>query len=215
MRLGALLLIPAALAAQEARRLPWDSAASLPWRAAESLESAPVPGTASTGPLQVLLEPGGTLKVMDGRGIVRFRGGLPGRPLRLWRDGGIPLEGASGRWSFPQRTPLSRGLGALPLGREDFRPGLEGLLWILDDEERILTLLHPATAQVAFLPLPAGSELELVFLPEGLGVRSMAGGRNRCGWSLPWLSLLPQLLQLGTPRTAERPGTALVPFPHG
>jgi len=222
VRLGPLFLIPASLGAQETRQLPWAQAPSLPWRASlpgELADPAPLPPLPEGGPLRVSLAPDGALKIMDAKGIVLLRTGLPGRPLRIWRDGGRLVSGTSGTWPFPIQTPLRRGIGALPLGQPDFRPGLEGTLWILDDEERLLTVVHPATARVAYLTLPGGTGLDLQFLPGHLLVRqnSLAGTLGRPGnvWSLPWLSLLPQLILLGTPLPAPKPGTALVPYPHG
>lgn len=222
MRLGSLLLIPACLAAQEARQLPWDSAPSLPWRALLSGELTAPPPLApypERGPLRITLDPDGALKVMDAKGIILLRTGLPGRPLRLWRDGGRLLPGTSGTWQFPTQTPLQQGIGALPLGQPDFRPGLEGTLWILDDEERLLTVLHPATSRVAYLTLPGGTDLDLQFMPDHLVVRqSLQEGdtrKPRSAWSLPWLSLLPQFILLGTPLPAPKPGTALIPYPNG
>jgi len=222
VRLGPFLLIPAFLGAQEIRHLPWDQAPSLPWRASlpgELADPHPLAALPERGTLQVSLDPDGALKVMDTRGIILLRTGLPGRPLRLWRDGGNPLPGTSGTWRFPAETPLQRGIGALPLGQPDFRPGLEGILWILDDEERLLTVLHPATSRVVYLTLPGGTGLDLHFLPDHLvvrqGLQGSASGRSQSAWSLPWLSLLPQFILLGTPLPAQKPGTALVPYPNG
>jgi len=218
MRLGALLLIPSLLAAQETRGLAWDKAPTLPWRTLLLEGSYPPALVApSTGPLKVSLDADGALRIVDAKGIVRLRNGLPGRPQKVWRDAGIRLERPSGSWSFPAQSPLARGIGALPLGQPDFRAGLEGLLWILDDEERILTVLHPATSRLAYLTLPGGTDLDLLFLPDQLVVRQGADTppalRPRSAWSLPWLSLLPQFILLGTPQPTPPPGTALLPFP--
>ena len=219
MRLGAFLLIAATVAAQDVPGLPWGKVPNLPWRAASLIPvpAQPVATNPSTGTLRVTLDPGGALKIVDGRGIVRLRTGLPGRPLKIWRDGGIPVTVRSGTWAFPDRTPLCQGIGALPLGQADFRPGLAGLLWILDDEERLVTLVHPATSRVTFLALPSGTGLDLVFLPDALAVLQTPSeaSRPRSFWSLPWLSLLPQFIFLGTPMPPEKPGTALIPFPNG
>lgn len=219
MRLVAFLLITVCLCAQEPRKLPWEQAPTLPWRAslAEELpKAAPLAVIPEGGPLRVTLDPDGALRVMDAKGIILLRTGLPGRPSRLWRDG-YALPGVSGTWHFPLQTPLRRGIGALPLGQPDFRPGLEGTLWILDDEERILTVVHPATSRVAYLTLPGGAGLDIQFLPGHLVVRqeprSPAPGHAQSAWSLPWLSLLPQFMLLGTPMPAPKPGTALIPFP--
>jgi len=218
MRLGAILLIAASLAAQDSRGLPKAQVPSLPWRNAPVLPSALQGLTQpSSGPLRVVLDPGGALKIVDARGIIWLRMGLPGRPIRVWRDGGIPINGAFGTWAFPDRTPLCLGIGALPLGQADFRSGLQGLLWILDDEERLLTVVHPATARVVHLSLPTGTGLDLAFYPDALWVieGNPEAARPRSYWSLPWLSLLPQFIALGSAPKPEKPGTALVPFPNG
>ena len=214
MRLADLFLISTTLVAQSARGLPWDRMPNLPWRALPSEERParpPLPKLPEDGTLRVTLDPDGALRVVDAKGIILMRTGLPGRPRRLWRDGGRPLSGTSGAWDFPAQTPLRRGIGALPLGQSDFRPALEGILWILDDEERLLTMVHPATSQVTYLALPGGAGLELLFLPDQLAVWPSLGSAN--AWSLPWLSLLPQFIRLGTPAPAPKRGTALVPFP--
>jgi len=218
VRLGAFFLIASALTAQGVRGLPWDKTPTLPWRSVPIETLRPVePLPPSAGPLRVILDADGTLRMVDAKGIIRLRTGLPGRPLKVWRDGGILLKDSSGSWFFPTQSPLRSGIGAMPLGQADFRPGLQGLLWILDDEERILTVLHPATSRLAYLALPEGTALDLLFLPDQLVVQQ--GGdrersrRPRSAWTLPWLSLLPQFILLGTPLPAPPPGSALVPFP--
>ncbi len=220
MRLGSFFLIAATLAAQSTRGLPWDGTPNLPWRAAPAGErpgTPPLLAAPATGPLRVRLDPDGALKVMDAKGIILLRTGLPGRPQKLWRDGGHPLLGTSGTWNFPAQTPLRNGIGALPLGLPDFRPGLAGILWVLDDEERLLTVVHPATSRVVYLALPGGTGLDLEFLPDQLilhqGLAVAGIGRPRHYWSLPWLNLLPQFILLGTPAPSPKPGTALQPFP--
>jgi len=220
VRLGPLFLIASSLAAQSTRGLPWDKTPILPWRAAPAgvpTSVPPLPTAPDEGPLRVTLDPDGALKVVDTKGIILLRMGLPGRPQKLWRDGGRPLQGTSGTWHFPAQTPLREGIGALPLGQTDFRPGLEGTLWALDDEERLLTVLHPATSRVLYLLLPGGTGLDLQFLPDQLIVQQRlegaVTGRPRNSWALPWLNLLPQFIFLSTPAPTPKPGTALQPFP--
>lgn len=221
MRLGALFLTAATLLAQSPRPLPWEPPAALPWRAAppeEPPEPMPSPEPAPGPLLKVELREDGALRIVDAKGVIRVRAGLPGRPVKAWRDGGTPLSPAHGSWAFPAQTPLSRGVGALPIGKGDFRPGLQGLLWILDDGEQCLTVVHPATGRIAHLALPGGEHLGIAFYPDRLGVQQLATSvaleQARPCWSLSWLSLLPQMLQLAQPLPAPPPGTALRPFPH-
>ncbi|HLO68619.1 MAG TPA: hypothetical protein VK188_16460, partial [Holophaga sp.] len=176
-------------------------------------EAAGVEGQAQPrqgGPLQVRIAADGVVRVVDGRGMIRLRLGLPGRPLRAWRDGGRPVEDLSAIQAFGTEPPLARGLGALPVGAPDFRPALEGLLWILCDDGRTLTVVLPATTRVVYLPLPTLEGRELTFHPDRLEMREPGAG---C-WSLPWLTLLPQFIQLGQAGPARSTGTALVPFPR-
>lgn len=218
MRLVALLLTAAALplAAQSRAELPWQAVPPLPWQPVlrPSPEAAPPPAAVPGRDLQVQVTGDGTLRITDARGDIRLLDGLPGRPLHAWRDGGVTLPQAAGTWSFPAKTPLSQGLGALQWCAEDFRPFLDGLLWILEDGEAVLTVVHPATGRRVYLPLPSGRDLSLRFLPDRLEV---AAGRPEPGgashWYLPWIALLPRLAGLGPrPGTGSR-GTALAPFP--
>ena len=222
MRLGALLLTALALAAasldaQGKTGLPWERVPGLAWQVVPGSlrQDAPAYGTPSTGPLEARLAGDGTLSIRDARGIIRLKTGLPGRPLKAWRDGGLPLAPASGSWPFPKDSPLSQGLGGLRWVAEDFRPFLRGLLWILEDGEGFLTVVHPATARLVHLPLPPGRDLELRFLPDRLVVA--AGDVDRGAprqWSIPWMGLLPRLAALG-PHVdpSAKTGTALAPFP--
>jgi hypothetical protein len=222
VRLGALLLTGAAalaapsLAAQGHQSLPWERVSPLDWQVGsgsvrvETL-SDPVP---STGPLEARLAGDGTLSIRDARGILRLKTGLPGRPLKAWRDSGFPLTPPSGTWLFPADSPLSQGLGGLKWVAEDFRPFLRGLLWILEDGEGFLSVVHPATARVIHLPLPPGRDLRLCFLPNRLEV--VAGEVDRGAprqWSIPWMALLPRLADLGPHPSPAKAGTALIPFP--
>lgn len=221
MRLGALLLTVAALAAPSLAaqgRLPfsWERIQPLDWQARPRSTRGETPWAAvpSTGPVSVRLSGDGTLRISDARGIVRLQTGLPGRPLRAWRDGGLPLATASGTWLFPEDSPLSQGLGGLRWCAEDFRPFLRGLLWILEDGEGFLTIVHPATARVVHLPLPPGRDLDLRFLPDQLEVTAgeVDKGSPR-QWSIPWMGLLPRLAALGPHLDPVKAGTALAPFP--
>lgn len=221
MRLGTFLLIGAAwtasgLAAQGRQPLPWEQQLPLDWQAGpESPRPGPgVPLEASSGPVTAWITGDGTLQVRDGLGIIRLQTGLPGRPLRAWRDGGLPLPAASGTWSFPTDTPMAQGLGGLRWCADDFRPFLKGLLWVLEDGEGFLTVVHPATAKVVHLPLPPGRDLRLRFLPDRLEVAAgdVDQGAPRL-WSVPWMGLLPRLVPLGVHADPSKAGTALAPFP--
>ncbi len=221
MRLGALLLIGAALAApslaaQGHQALPWERLPPLDWQVGSGGGPVETPSEAvpSTGPWQARLTGDGTLSIRDARGIIRLKTGLPGRPLKAWRDGGIPLAPPFGTWGFPADSPLSQGLAGLLWVAEDFRPFLRGLLWILEDDEAFLTVVHPATATVVHLPLPPGRDFSLRFLPDRLEVAAGAVDRGAPRqWSIPWIGLLPRLAALGPHAERTKPGTALLPFP--
>lgn len=196
------------------RSLPWQTGATPPWQPLEALPS-PQPGTAapSQGAATVRLSEDGTLEVWNGAGVRTLRFGLPGRPHRAWRDGGIPLDGARGTWTFPESDPLAAGLGGLDWNAGDFRNSLQGLLWVLEDGERVLTVVHPATAQVVYLPLPRGEDFDLIFEPTRLVLRAGQGAVSQDrAWALPWLALLPQFARLGPPAIQPPKGTALKPF---
>ncbi|BDU74216.1 hypothetical protein [Mesoterricola silvestris] len=218
MRLVPFFLSALALCAQTPGKLPWDAAAAVPWKAGDCgpLPAPPrVEPIPAGAPIQARITADGTLRVTDGRGMILLRTGLPGRPLQVWRDGGIRVE-SPGLMRFSGRSLLTQGIGALPVKDLDFRPALEGLLWILSDDERVITLIHPATAHIIYLPLPGGRAFQLVFHPDRLELRQgPESGSAEC-WSVPWMALLPQLLQLGRENPANRPsGTALLPFPKG
>lgn len=219
MRLAILLLTASLglIAQAPGSGLPWRAAPALPWRL-EGPGTPPAPCAAKPTQtyfgLSVRLDPDGALRITDEKGLIRLRTGLPGRVRRAWRDWGTPIADPWKPLGFPGRTPLQRGIGNLPVDSADFRPALEGLLWILDDDESILTVLHPATSRVVYLPLPGGQDLDLEFHPDRLEVleRSTDGGA-RTGWALHWLALLPQFVQLGKENEAILPkGTALAPF---
>lgn len=215
MRLAILLLTAAlGLGAQTpGAGLPWRTAPALPWQleASGAVSSAAdaTPGRAL--PLTVRLDQDGALRITDPKGLIRMRTGLPGRVRRVWRDWGTLVAAPFQPMGFPARTPLQRGIGGMPVGAPDFRPALEGLLWILDDDESVLTVIHPATSAVVYLPLPGGQDLDLVFHPDRLAV--VERGPGGATWALHWLALLPQFIQLGKDNEALKPkGTALAPF---
>lgn len=219
MRLGTFLLIPAALTAQTP--LPWENLPELPWEAAVPGEPPPpLPAEAVSRPVPqrlVSLTGDGTLRISDARGGVTLRLGLSGRPLRLMRDAGTPMTLKDFPCGFPSETPLTHDLGSLPLAGNDFRTALKGLLWILDDGERRLTLVHPATHQVVYLPLPVGQDWEIRLFPDRLVIQEQdlaaEERRERGCWSVPWLILLPQFMRLSLPPPVVKPGTAFQPFP--
>jgi hypothetical protein len=224
VRLAALLLtaslaLSAQVPTQVSGSLPWRAAAAPPWQM-DDQNSVPAPLAAQPAPpaldLTVRIAADGALRITDAKGIIRLRSGLPGRPLRAWRDWGTPVPDLTAPLAFPSRTPLQRGIGGMPVGAPDFRPALEGLLWLLDDDETFLTVIHPATAQVVYLPLPGGQDLDLRFHPDRLEVAEgrTPGASPGPSWSLHWLALLPQFVQLGKDPSAGKPkGTALQPFP--
>ena len=226
MRLVALVLslplVGSALAAQVPklgqgpRALPWQSGPAPTWQPLEGQvlpQPGPVPGSAA-GPVSARISPDGTLEVWSGAGVRTLRLGLPGRPRKAWRDGGLAVDGLD-HLAFAAKDPLSEGLGGLAWNAGDFRISLAGLLWILEDGERVLTLVHPATGQVVYLPLPRGEDFDLVFEPTRLVLKAALGPAGRpAAWALPWLALLPQFARLGPP-AAVPAGTALKPFTVG
>jgi len=219
VRLAVLLLTGALAWAQAPAGLPWKAAPALPWQLGEA-GPAPAGLAAPTAPasadLTVRLAADGALRITDGKGLIRLRTGLPGRPLRVWRDWGVPVADPLAPMVFDRRTPLGRGIGGMLVGAPDFRLALEGLLWILDDDEGYLAVVHPATARVVYLPLPGGQNLALAFHPDHLELRERPAAARPGGaaWDLPWLALLPQFIQLGQAGADSRgQGTALAPFP--
>ena len=199
------------------RPLDWQSGPTPPWQPLSAVPTPqPGPVASSQGPMRARLSDDGTLEVWNGAGVRTLRFGLPGRPRKVWRDGGIPLAWPGGTWNFPQADPLSLGLGGLDWNAGDFRHSLKGLLWILEDGERVLTVVHPATAQVIYLPLPRGEDFNLTFEPTRLVLKAGQGtGGEPQAWALPWLALLPQFARLGPPAAPPTRGTALKPFATG
>ncbi len=217
MRLATLLLTGALALPAQTPPLPWKNMGALPWQM-EVPGAPPAPETAkptqSYMALTVRVAADGDIRITDEKGLIRLKLGLPGRPLRAWRDWGVPIPDLTVPLPFAARSPLQRGIGGLPVGAADFRPALEGLLWILDDDEAVLTVIHPATSQVVYLPLPGGQDLSLVFHPDRLEVVEEAVQPLAAGWSLHWMALLPQFIRLGQDAAANKVrGTALLPFP--
>ena len=221
MRLGTLLLIGAActaslVLAQERPALSWDRIMPLAWSVDVTPPAGPTPSELqpSAGPRLAHLNADGSFRISDQRGRILLKSGLPGRPLQAWRDGGVPLPSPVGVWGFPLDSPLSQGLGALQWCSGDFRPFLRGLLWVLEDSEGFLTVIHPATARVIHLPMPPGRDLHLRFLADRLVVQAgevERGAPSR--WSLPWMGFLPRLSDLCPQPHPAQPGGALAPFP--
>lgn len=215
MRLGALMLLPALVQAQSPhRRLPWQPPLQLSWQALERQPAVdPFPMQPSTGPLRVSLVPDGLLRVSDAKGLIHMVVGLPGRPRRAWRDGGLPVDVNQSPWMFPSETPLSEGAGGIAWGAKDLRPSLAGLMWVIEDGERILTVLHPALGRAIHLALPPVEDAQLSFGPDRLVLRGLSDGRP-AAWSLPWVALLPAFTQLGAKGIGGKLGTATNPFPN-
>lgn len=199
------------------RELPWASPYQPTWRSCDSQEEPspiPLPALLGEGGIKVSLDTYGVLKLEDARGIIRLRMGLPGRPLKAWRGAGIPMPLESFPCRMPDHSPLSRGEGA---GTGDFRLSMSGLLWILDDSEHLVTVVHPATLRVVFIPLPGQGSVNLKWYPDHLQVQEVAlGSASRQGslcWSVPWAGLLPQFLYLASSPPKLPQGTALHPYP--
>lgn len=188
----------------------------LPWRTLTGtrVDSAPLPAASGVLPLEVQLQKDGAFHIFDARGLRRMRGGLPGRPGRVYRDGGVPVESPLASMAFPAATPLTQ--GRLPLPGDDARPGLTGLLWVVDDGETLLAVLHPATGQMLAYRLPDASGIRLGFRPEGLDVMGRTGSPEtqvETCWHVSWAAMLPGFLQLRRPGLAPTPGTVFNPFP--
>lgn len=209
MRLAALLMLAASLAAQPV--LP-------PWRLVEApgVQPPAVAVAEGTGPLlTVRLRPDGSFQVRKVRGGLWMRSGLPGRPLRVWRDGGQPVQDPWAPLALPSVTPLAASGGALPLGEADLRRHFVGLLWILDDSESVLTVLHPATRRQVSLRLPDMTQPALTWFPDRLvvtGSTQEGGQLRKATWELHWLALLPRWVGLAAAPPRVPLGTALEPF---
>lgn len=215
--LGALQA-PAQTLPRQAAPLPWVDAIAPGWELVgegKALSAPPPPDLPKEASLRMTLRPDGSLRVVDARGTVRASLGLPGRPLKAWRDGGHPLP-LPGPWRFTDQSPLqARRVDAL-VGGPDGREGLAGLAWFLDDGEACVTVLHPATGGCLHLRLPEGEAFDLAFHPDHLELRDGGPVGPRTAprrWTLAWVKLLPHLGKLMPPAHIFR-GTALSPFPR-
>ena len=224
MRLGALLLIPAALAAAPlpasgrgpgTAGLPWERAAPLAWQAEPWVAPAAVAGSRSLPGAHDRASTGdGTLRISDARGLIRLLAGLPGGPCGPGGTAGVPLDAAWGTWGFPTGYPPGPGPGGAPLGRRRFPPLPQGLLWVLEDGEGFLTVVHPATARLVHLPLPPGRDLRIRFLPDRLEVAAgdVEEGAPRRG-PFPGWACCPAWRPWGPAPTPPRRGPPSPPSP--
>ena len=226
MRLGAGLLTALAclgtlgIEAQTARALPWEKLPQAPWESRFDPEpdGPPLPQVPPVpAAFGVRITADGALTVLDGRGVIRLKTGLPGRPRSVWRDGGQPVPAP---WIALSFGPGATGpaLSGEFWNSTDPRRAMAGMLWILDDGERTLSLVHPATGRVAFLPLPEADGVDLRFLPRGLEAlerlpEGISETRRSRRWFLPWMALLTSLLRLEPPPRSQNRATALLPFP--
>ena len=203
MRLATYFLIVTLFVQSNAEGiLPWKNAKPLPW---QITKPGPIelpystPGTPCYLPIKVFISPNGAIKITGKGGRILLRLGLPGRPQKVWRDCGNIVTDIFSPISFPMHPPPRKRSGDLLTDVLDFRPNLEGLLWIIDDDESVLTIISPATSQVVYLSLPAGQDLTLSFHPDHIEIiegLSKSSSKERVSWSLYWLTLVPHFIQL-------------------
>jgi len=197
-----------------AQDLPWKTQSiHVPWRAVEPMpEPRKLQIKQPKADLTVDVNRDGTIAIYSLNGIRQLRFGLPGRPVSMWRDAGQPIA-SFGRFSFPSQTPLSTNFKSVSEETSDFLNNLAGLLWIIDDSEEYLTIVHSATCQYVFLHLPGGRGLELRFHPEHLELcQSDSIDSFTHGWTLPWKELLPVLQHLARRSATPKHGSALIPY---
>lgn len=225
MRLAISFLIFTILAQSKAEGIfPWKHAKALPWQITKQCStemSCPTLGThhqlnIPLTPLTVYISPNGAVKITSTNGIVQLRTGLPGRPQKVWRDHGYQVTNIFAPMLFPTTSPLQKNMGSILVSILDFCSNLEGLLWILGDDEKVLTVINPANSQIVYLSLPAGHELNLSFHHDHIEVldeHSKGNNKEPLVWSLHWLTLMPQLIQLGQKSNYNKTeGSALLPF---
>ena len=135
MRLATYCVISAiTLTAKDQNALPWKSIQKLPWQIVETKTQNLPPvdfPTQSYLPLKINLQQNGNIKIVDKKGHIRTRLGLPGRPQKVWRDWGIRITNIFDPILFPNHSSLQQGIDSILTNVLDFRSRLEGLLWIL------------------------------------------------------------------------------------
>lgn len=199
---------------------PWKSSKPLPWQLVKCRASEIpcfIPNTHSCNmPLTVHLSANGTVKITRRDGLVCLRLSLPGRPQKVWRDCGTRVADILAPMSFSVHSPLQRNFNDILLDILDFRSNLEGLLWILDDSESILTIINPSTSQAVYLKLPDGQDLSLAFHPDRIEVfedHPKTQNKAQASWSLYWLTLIQNFIQLGKYSDQhQKRGKVLAPF---
>jgi|GEM_PF-457448 len=198
----------------DAQDLPWkNQSVHVPWRAAEQMpESRNLQIKQSNADLTVKVNRDGTIAIYNRNGIRQLRFGLPGRPISMWRDAGQPIA-SFGQFSFPSHTPLSSNFKSASEETSDFLSNLSGLLWILDDGEEYLTIVHSATYQYVFIHLPGGRDLELRFHPNHLEIyKKPSPDGNSQSWILSWKDFLPVLQTLAKGHATQTHFSALTPY---
>jgi hypothetical protein len=197
-----------------AQEFPWEKQSwYLPWQIVEPIpEPQTVDVKQGNSDITVSVDRDGTIAIFNANGIRQLRFGLPGRPILMWRDAGQSIA-PFGKFSFPSQTPLLANFKGAAKETSDFLNSLAGLLWILDDGEEYLTIVHSATCQYAFLHLPVSRDLELRFHPERLELcKRITIDADSQSWALSWNELLPVLQALAKrPPTPPR-GNAIEPY---
>ena len=184
---------------------PWKNTRPLPWQITkldpvQTQTPSTIPNLQSHMPLSMLLSANGAIKITDSSGLIRVRLGLPGRPQKVWRDSGTRVTDIFSAILLPARSPLQKPIENILANILDFRQNLEGLIWILGDDENFLTIINPATSQAVYLPLPAGRGLVIAFHSDRIEIleeQPKEYKKAQTSWSLYWLTLLPQFIQLG------------------
>lgn len=206
--------------AQDHNLLPWQKISMLPWqidyknsdRNYKQIKSQHLDYL-----LTLNIEPSGIVQITDKRGLIRSRLELPGRPKKIWRDWGIPIDTLFDTIQFPLEIPIQQDIINLLIQIVDFRPNLEGLLWIVDDSEKFLTVVNPADSSMSYIMLPGGSNIDLIFHPDRLEVEGDIIDvieKTKINWTINWLTLLPSLIKPNVRHHMNNMyGTTTMPFP--